>query len=117
VSPVPYETKTRLILPVKGRVLVWDGHDRQSHHRRFDYTRPPFAQRGNRTNYQRHGYDFVVVNEQGLTPTHPYSELTTRAAVSVEGTANAARAHTGAVIFFHGWKAFDSPSSAGDTRG
>ena len=27
VSPVPYETKTQLILPVKGRVLVWDGHD------------------------------------------------------------------------------------------
>jgi hypothetical protein len=69
VSPVPYETKTQLILPVKGRVLVWDGHDYQSHHRRFDYTRPPFAQRGNKTNYQRYGYDFVVVNEQGLM--HP----------------------------------------------
>ena len=50
VSPVPYETKTPLILPVKGRVLVWDGHDYQSHHRRFDYTRPPFPQLGNRTN-------------------------------------------------------------------
>lgn len=69
VGPVPYETKTQLILPVKGRVLVWDGHDYQSHHRRFDYTRPPFAQRGNKTNCQRYGYDFVVVNEQGLM--HP----------------------------------------------
>ena len=69
VSPVVYETKTQLILPVKGRVLVWDGHDYQSHHRRFDYTRPPFLERGNKTNYQRYGYDFVVVNDQGLM--HP----------------------------------------------
>jgi Peptidase family M23 len=66
VSPVPYETKTQLILPLKGRVLVWDGHDYQSHHRRFDYTRPPFPQRGNKANFQRYGYDFVIVNEQGL---------------------------------------------------
>ena len=42
VSPVPYQTKTQLILPVRGRVLVWDGHDYQSHHRRFDYTRGAF---------------------------------------------------------------------------
>ena len=69
VSPVPYETKTQLILPVKGRVLVWDGHDYQSHHRRFDYTRAPFQQRGIKTNSQRYGYDFVVVNEQALM--HP----------------------------------------------
>lgn len=66
IAPVVYETKTNLILPVRGRVLVWDGHDYQSHHRRFDYTRPPFPQRGNKTNFQRYGYDFVVVNERGL---------------------------------------------------
>jgi hypothetical protein len=65
VSPIPYETKTQLILPVKGRVLVWDGHDYQSHHRRFDYTRPPFPKLGINTNYLRYAYDFVVVNEQG----------------------------------------------------
>jgi murein DD-endopeptidase MepM/ murein hydrolase activator NlpD len=69
VNPVAYETKTQLILPVKGRVLIWDGHDYRSHHRRFDYTRPPFVDRGNKTNYQRYGYDFVVVNDQGLM--HP----------------------------------------------
>jgi hypothetical protein len=66
IVPVVYETKTDLMIPVGGRVLVWDGHDYQSHHRRFDYTRPPFPQRGNKTNFQRYGYDFVVVNEQGL---------------------------------------------------
>ena len=69
VSPVPYETKTHLILPVKGRLLVWDGHDYQSHHRRFDYARPPFLQRGRKTNPGRYAYDFVVVNEQALM--HP----------------------------------------------
>jgi hypothetical protein len=66
VRPVPYETKTQLILPVKGRVLVWDGHDYQSHHRRFDYTRSPFPKLGINTNYLRYAYDFVVVNEQGF---------------------------------------------------
>ncbi len=66
VFPVIYQAKTELIIPVRGRVLVWDGHDYQSHHRRFDYTRPPFPERGNKTNFQRYGYDFVVVNEHGL---------------------------------------------------
>lgn len=66
IVPVFYETKTELMIPVQGRVLVWDGHDYQSHHRRFDYTRPPFPQRGIKTNSQRYGYDFVVVNERGL---------------------------------------------------
>ena len=66
VSPVPYQTKTQLILPVRGRVLVWDGHDYQSHHRRFDYTRRAFRRLGLKTNYQRYAYDFVVVDDQGL---------------------------------------------------
>jgi murein DD-endopeptidase MepM/ murein hydrolase activator NlpD len=66
VAPVLYATKTELILPLNGRLLVWDGHDYQSHHRRFDYTRPPFSERSNRTNFLRYSYDFVVVNEQGL---------------------------------------------------
>ncbi len=66
VAPVLYETKTALVLPVKGRVLVWDGHDYNSHHRRFDYTLAVFQQRGLTTNFQRYGYDFVLVNEQGV---------------------------------------------------
>jgi hypothetical protein len=66
IVPVFYETKTDLMIPVRGRVLVWDGHDYQSHHRRFDYTRPPFPQLGSKTNSQRYGYDLVVVNESGL---------------------------------------------------
>jgi Peptidase family M23 len=66
VSPVPYQTKTPLILPVRGRVLVWDGHDYQSHHRRFDYTRGAFVRLGIKANFQRYAYDFVVVDDQGV---------------------------------------------------
>ena len=66
VVPVLYETKTALVLPVKGRVLVWDGHDYSSHHRRLDYTHPGIQRRGQTTNFQRYGYDFVLVNEQGV---------------------------------------------------
>ena len=65
VSPVPYETKTNLILPVKGRLLIWDGHDYNSHHRRFDYSHPTFQKYGQKTNFQRYGYDFVLVDERG----------------------------------------------------
>nr|WP_294936467.1 M23 family metallopeptidase [uncultured Flavobacterium sp.] len=65
VAPKFYQTKTNLILPVKGRVLIWDGHDYSSHHRRFDYTDPYFVKRGSMTNFQRYGYDFVVVDEKG----------------------------------------------------
>ena len=65
VAPVFYETKTNLILPVRGRVLVWDGHDYASHHRRTDWTTLP-ARLGFETNFQRYSYDFVIVDEQGL---------------------------------------------------
>lgn len=66
VTPVYYETKTDLIVPIRGRVLVWDGHDYGSHHRRFDYTNPFFIKNGQKTNFQRYGYDFVIVDENGL---------------------------------------------------
>ncbi|HKR60899.1 MAG TPA: M23 family metallopeptidase [Pyrinomonadaceae bacterium] len=66
VAPISYVTKTDLILPLRGRVLVWDGHDYNSHHRRFDYTQQFFVSHGNKTNFQRYGYDFVIVDEQGL---------------------------------------------------
>ena len=66
IVPVQYETKTALVLPVKGRVLVWDGHDYNSHHRRTDHTQPGLKRFGWTTNFQRYGYDFVVVNDQGV---------------------------------------------------
>jgi murein DD-endopeptidase MepM/ murein hydrolase activator NlpD len=65
VLPEAYKTRTNLILPLRGRILNWDGHDLQSHHRRFDYTAAHFRKRGSDTNYQRYGYDFVLVDERG----------------------------------------------------
>lgn len=53
VVPVLYGTKTALILPLKGRVLVWDGHDYNSHHRRLDYTLAGFQRRGQTTSASR----------------------------------------------------------------
>jgi hypothetical protein len=61
---VAYEPKTDLILPVRGRVLVWDGHDYYAHHRRMDYSR--FLRSGYGANHSRYSHDFVIVDEQGL---------------------------------------------------
>lgn len=65
VSPVLYRTKTNLILPVGGHVLVAEGHDYYAHHRRVDLTNPVVAQLGVTTNPTRYGYDFVLVDDRG----------------------------------------------------
>ncbi len=65
VSPVFYQTKTNLVLPIKGRSMIYDGHDFYSHHRRFDYEFEPIRAFGFKTNFMRYGYDFVPVNEAG----------------------------------------------------
>ncbi len=65
VRPQAYEPKAKLILPVKGRQIVWDGHDFLSHHRRWDYTIPGLQQLGFRTNFMRYSFDFVPVDAAG----------------------------------------------------
>lgn len=65
VRPRVYEPKAKLILPLKGRQIVWDGHDFLAHHRRWDYTIPGLQQLGFRTNFMRYSYDFVPVDDQG----------------------------------------------------
>jgi hypothetical protein len=65
VAPVSYQSKTDLIVPLRGRVLVWDGHDYYSHHRRTNYLLPFMADVGYKANFQRFGYDFVIVDERG----------------------------------------------------
>ncbi len=64
VKPVAYRSK-RLILPLKDRMIVYDGHDFYAHHRRWDYTIPQLRQLGFRTNFMRYSYDFVPVDERG----------------------------------------------------
>lgn len=51
--------------PVTGRVLVWDGHDALSHHRRWDYLLPPLKAFGFVSNAMRYSYDFVPVDAEG----------------------------------------------------
>jgi hypothetical protein len=65
VAPVLYETKTAMVLPLRGRMLVREGHDHHAHHRRVDYTEPRWRKIGWTSNFMRYGYDFVVVDETG----------------------------------------------------
>jgi hypothetical protein len=51
--------------PVTGRVLVWDGHDALSHHRRWDYLLPPLKAFGFASNAMRYSYDLVPVDYEG----------------------------------------------------
>ena len=63
VHPVAYEGKTDLIFPLAGRVLVLDGHDFYSHHRRLDLSL--LAPMGlARRQFNRYAYDFSLVDEQ-----------------------------------------------------
>ncbi len=65
VQPKSYPGQTSLRLPVKGKVIVWDGHDYYAHHRRFDYMTPHSQESGTNSNPDRYGYDFVLVNPAG----------------------------------------------------
>jgi hypothetical protein len=65
IKPRSYNTKTIFGLPLKGEVLIWEGHDYYSNHRRLDYFRPHFAKQGINGNFQRFAYDFVVVDSNG----------------------------------------------------
>jgi hypothetical protein len=65
VAPKAYVTKAPLILPIKERMIIYDGHDFYAHHRRWDYTFAGLQQFGFSTNFMRYSYDFVPVNESG----------------------------------------------------
>lgn len=65
VRPRRYATKTTLMLPLAGRVLVHDGRDFYSHHRRLN-VRHDFLRRIGVTGVSgRYAYDFVVVDAEG----------------------------------------------------
>jgi biotin carboxyl carrier protein len=65
VAPAAYRNRARLRLPVGGRVLVWDGHDFESHHRRWDYVFAPIRAFGFDSNPGRYSYDLVPVDAAG----------------------------------------------------
>ena len=66
VTPMLYDTKTSLRLPVEGRVLVVDGNDFYAHHRRVPLTDPVPKQFGIEANSARYGYDLSVVRDGEL---------------------------------------------------
>jgi hypothetical protein len=65
VVPRSCATRTRLILPVAGRVSVLDGHDMLSHHRRFNYLADWAHAEGLIDNPQRFAIDLVLVDSAG----------------------------------------------------
>ena len=56
--------KTRLVLPLEGRVMVLDGYDMLSHHRRWSWIGPRAKAFGVIDNYGRFGVDLEVVDDQ-----------------------------------------------------
>lgn len=65
VRPAAYRTKTKLLVPLPGRVLVWDGHDFYSHHRRWDFSNATIKALGIATNPGRYSLDLVVADSDG----------------------------------------------------
>ncbi len=67
VHPVLHAAKTPLALPVKGKVIVWDGWDFYAHHRRLDLAHPMMTDLGVKHNITRFGMDFMQVDGDGST--------------------------------------------------
>lgn len=61
----PPVSALKLTLPLAGKVLVWDGHDLLSHHRRWDYSHPALVGFGFSSNAMRYSYDLVRVDGEG----------------------------------------------------
>jgi hypothetical protein len=65
VAPQPCFNKSRLLLPLTGRVAVGDGFDLYSHHRRRDYLAEGFREAGIFDNVGRFGLDLKHVDAAG----------------------------------------------------
>ncbi|MFL5236045.1 MAG: M23 family metallopeptidase [Rhizomicrobium sp.] len=63
-----------LLLPLQGRVWVWDGHDLYSHHRRWNYAHPAARALGYISNMDRYAYDFVLVDSRNRMAAHEDDE-------------------------------------------
>lgn len=55
----------KLMLPLAGKIWVWDGHDLLAHHRRWDYSHPALVGFGFPSNAMRYSYDLVRVDGEG----------------------------------------------------
>lgn len=66
VQPKSYppfcDTKTPLVLPLKGKLFVWEGHDFYAHHVRIPFSNPALGIVADSNNF---AVDFVYTDEQG----------------------------------------------------
>lgn len=65
VEPKVFNPKTMLTIPLKGRILVHDGHNVYSHHRRFNLAHPYLKEINVTHNFTRYASDLCIVNEKG----------------------------------------------------
>lgn len=64
IVPIDYNQNQDFILPLKNKILVYDGHDLNSHHRRFNYEFSFIKQLGFTGNFMRYAYDFVALDSE-----------------------------------------------------
>lgn len=67
ISPKLYQQKVKLFLPLKGRILVSDGHDYYAHHRRVPLVHPLARWLGLTALSGRYAWDFMLVDQEGNT--------------------------------------------------
>ncbi len=63
VEPQVYQSKTVLSLPIKGLLMVHDGHDFYAHHRRLNTEHPAAKGLGLSQNFMRYSLDLNPTNE------------------------------------------------------
>jgi hypothetical protein len=65
VSPRTYKDKTALILPLRGKIFVWEGHDVYAHHLRVPLGDPKVQAVGITANSNGFASDFIYLDAQG----------------------------------------------------
>lgn len=64
VEPRIYRAKTVLSLPVRGKLLIHDGHDFYAHHRRLNTEHPVARELGLRQNFMRYSLDINPTDDK-----------------------------------------------------
>ena len=65
VTPHVYYSKTPLMLPVRGKVFIWEGHDFYAHHLRVPLGNPRMAAMGIAANSNEFANDFIYTDAEG----------------------------------------------------
>jgi hypothetical protein len=65
VTPRAYAGKTPLMLPVRGKVFIWEGHDFYAHHLRVPLGNPKMASMGIAANSNQFANDFIYTDAEG----------------------------------------------------